>query len=261
MKLLYPLSLLLLFSSCSGTFDTAQRLFDQQHFEEAVSELNWMLFVQMSDTRALQLRAMSYEALEEYSKALRDYKRILQLKPQNASAYMGIGKVHWERRDYALAEKFLLLAAKYDPENPELLILLSRAMIKNEHYESADEFLFAAKKLAPKNPSIYFYRGIVQANLGDPLTTAAQFNMYLQYAPDNLKAHYNRGFAYMRMGATDWALEDFNKVLAKQPDHYEALARRAVCLLDSDPGQACLDLRKAAQKGSKYAKENLDKCM
>ena len=90
--------------------------------------------------------------------------------------------------------------------------------------------------------------------------TAAQFNMYLTYEPDNITAHYNRGFAFLTMGMTDWAVEDFEKVLEINPGHIEALAKRGVSLLKTNPDQACLDIQKAAQKGSAYAKNYLDRC-
>ncbi|GGF37666.1 tetratricopeptide repeat protein [Echinicola rosea] len=260
MRLLLASICVLTFCSCGGDFDQARRHFENQQFNDAISELNWVLFMKMADVEALQLRAMSHEALEEYDEALTDYKRILQLKPRDGKAHAGIGKIYWEQKEYKHAEMNLLLAAKEDPENVDLLILLSRAMMKNENYRSADEFLKSARDIDEKNASIYFYRGIVQANLGDPMSTASQFNMYIMYAKDNLKAYYNRGFAYMRMGMTDWAKEDFDFVLEKKPDHYEALARRAVCSMDSNPGQACLDLHQAAKNGSKYAQEKLELC-
>src|SRR5690606_6552587 len=99
--------------------------------------------------------------------------------------------------------------------------------------------------------------GIAQAHLGDVLGTAAQFNTYLRYSPGDLTAHYNRGYAFLQMGFIEWALGDFEFVLRAKPDHYEALARRAICLMKDNPTQACQDLRLAASKGSKYAQAHL----
>ncbi|WP_186756423.1 tetratricopeptide repeat protein [Echinicola salinicaeni] len=260
MKNLATFLLLLLFTSCQGNFEKANQYYSNQQFEDAISELNWLLFIKMSDIRAIQLRAMSHEALEEYEKALTDYKRILQLSPHDPQALSGMGKVYWELEEYKQAEKHFLLAAKEDPKNVELLIMLGRAMIKNENYKSAEDFLFEAKELDPKNAAIYFYRGIVQAHLGDAWTAASQFNMYIMYSGDNMTAFYNRGLAYMRMGMTDWATEDFDRVLKSQPKHYNALARRAICQMEFNPSQSCRDLRLAAKHGSEFAKENLNKC-
>src|SRR5690606_35716260 len=139
-------------------------------------------------------------------------------------AYAGIGKIHWKKKDFISAEKYLLVAASYDDKNFDILFMLGRAMLKNQNYEKANEFLYLAKELKPTQANVYFYRGIAQAHLGDPMGTAAQFNMYLTYEPDNITAHYNRGFAFLKLGMTDWAVEDFEKVLEINPGHIEALA-------------------------------------
>jgi len=252
--------LLLVTSSCVGDFDRAQAYFDSGQYEKAVRETNRLLFLNSSDIRVLDLRARSYTELELYEEAIWDYEHILRWDQRNAMAYAGIGKIHWLREDYTSAEYFLLRAVGVEPNNVQFLLLLGRTMIKNKNYQKADEFLFLAKEIDPGQASIYFYRGIAQAHLGDVLGTATQFNAYLRYSPDNLIAHYNRGFAYLQMGLTEWALGDFELVLKEKPDHYEALARRAVCLKKDNPTQACQDLQLAASKGSKYAQAHLGDC-
>lgn len=250
----------LIISSCVGDFSKGQAYFNSGQYEKALREANRLLFLNNSDIKYLDLRARSYVELEQYQEAIRDYEHILRWDPRNALAYAGIGKIHWLREDYISAEHFLLLAVGVEPNNVQFLLLLGRTMIKNKNYQKADEFLFLAKEIDPSQASIYFYRGIAQAHLGDALGTATQFNAYLRHAPDNLIAHYNRGFAFLQMGMTEWALEDFEIVLKAKPDHYEAMARRAVCLRKTNPNQACLDLRLAAQRGSKYAQEHLGEC-
>lgn len=247
-------------SSCVGDFDKGQAYFNSGQFEKAVRETNRLLFLNNSDIRVLDLRARSYIELEQYEEAIQDYEHILRWDPRNTVAYAGIGKIHWLSEDYISAEYFLLRAVGLEPNNVHLLLLLGRAMIQNKNYQKADEFLFLAKEIDPSQANVYFYRGIAQAHLGDALGTAVQFNAYLRHAPDNLVAHYNRGFAFLQMGMTSWALEDFEIVLKEKPDHYEALARRAVCLRETNPSQACVDLLLAANKGSKFAQEHIGEC-
>ena len=256
---LFPF-LILVLSSCVGNFNKAQAYFSNGQYEKAVRETNRLLFLNNSDIHVLDLRAKSYVELERYQEAIGDYEHILRWDPRNAMAYAGIGKIHWLEEDYNSAENFLLRAVSLEPDNAQFLLLLGRAMIKNESYQKADEFLFLAKEIDPTQANVYFYRGIAQANLGDVLGSAAQFNAYLRYSPDNLIAHYNRGFAFLQMGRTDWALEDFEFVLRANPNHYEALAKRAVCVMKTNPSQACQDLRLAASKGSKYAQARLGDC-
>lgn len=251
---------LLITSSCVGDFDKAQNYFNSGQYDKALRETNRLLFLNNSDIDVLDLRARSYVELKQYDEAIRDYEHILRWDTRNAVAYAAIGRIHWLREDFPSAEYFLLRAVGLEPNNVQFLLLLGRAMIKNKNYQKADEFLFLAKEVDPTEASIYFYRGIAQANLGDVLGTATQFNAYLRYSPDNLIAHYNRGFAYLQMGLTEWALGDFELVLKEKPDHYEALARRAVCLMKDHPIRACQDLQLAASKGSEYAQAHLGDC-
>src|SRR5690606_7440625 len=157
----------------------------------------------------------------------------------------------WMMEGYEKAEYFMLCAAGLDPTNAQFLVLLGRALLIKGKYKEVNEFLRIAKGIDLTQPNIYFYQGIALAQLGDVLGTAVQFNAYLHHSPDDLSAHYNRGYAFLQLGMVDWALEDFDKVLNAKPDHYEARARRAVCLLESNPTRAREELKLAAARGSK----------
>jgi tetratricopeptide (TPR) repeat protein len=248
---------LILFSSCSSTFQDGEVYYKRGEFEKAISTFNKVLFLNVTDVKSLHLRARSYEEMEEYGKALKDYKTIIKYKPTYAHAHAGIGMISFKLKDYATAEKHLLLASLHDYKDYDILFYLGRAMIMNENYKSADEFLQLARDIKPREPMTYYYQGIARAKYGDPLGTASAFNMYVGLNPDKVEGLYNRGFAYMIIGMTSWAIEDFDQVLKKNPKHYEAMARRGACLMRTEPGKACQDLRLAANNGSQYGKEKL----
>lgn len=249
---------LILICSCSSTFQDGEAYYRDGNFEKAISTFNKVLFVNITDVKALHLRARSYEELEEYDKALQDYKTIIKLKPTYAQAHAGVGMVAFKLKDYKTAEKHLLLASLHDYKDYDVLFYLGRAMIMNENFKSADEFLQLARDLKPNEPMTYYYQGIARAKIGDPWGTAGSFNMYVKLSPDKIEGLYNRGFAYMIIGMTNWAIEDFDMVLKKNPRHYEAMARRGACLMRTEPGKACQDLRLAADNGSLYGKEKLN---
>lgn len=229
------LILLFLHMGCIGSYRDAESLYLNGQFEKAIEEFDRVLFISGTDLKALHLRARSYEELGQHQKALADYRKILALEPSYAQAYAGIGKIAWEQEDLKTAEKNLLLAAMHDPKDYDILLLLARSLIKNGRYTSAVEFLEEASKLKPKQAEPYFYKGIAMAYSGDGLGTIVSFNKYLEIEPDNLTAHYNRGFALMKLGYAEWAVEDFDRVLEEEPKHYEALARRALCLIEKIP--------------------------
>jgi tetratricopeptide (TPR) repeat protein len=246
--------------SCLGSYSEGERLFRNGLYEEAIGEFSRYLFVNVADLKSLHLRARSYEELGEYEKAVEDYQTILHHEPTYAQALAGIGKIFWKTEDYKNAEKYLLLAAKQDGEDFEILLLLGRAMLMNENYKSADEFLQLAKELNPEDASVYFYQGMARSQIGDVLGAAGSFNMCLKYDPDNLTARYNRGLVLLLIGHTTWALEDFETILESNPDHIEALARRGHAKLRLKNPSGCKDLREAAGKGSVYAQLNIEGC-
>lgn len=246
--------------SCIGSYRDAESLYLNGNYERAIKEFDKVLFISGTDIKALHLRARSYEEIGLHREALADYRKILALEPTYAQAYAGIGKIAWEQEDLKTAEKNLLLAAMHDPKDYEILLLLARSLIKNGRYKSAVEFLEEASQLQPNEPEPYFYKGIAMAYSGDGLGTIVSFNKYLEIEPDNLTAHYNRGFALMKLGYKEWAVEDFDWVLEEEPKHYDALARRALCLIEENPRQACFDLETAARNGNLLAKSNLPRC-
>jgi tetratricopeptide (TPR) repeat protein len=257
MRFLKLAIILFLLSSCSGSFKDGEAYYNSGNYEKAISHFNRALFLNITDVKALHLRARAYEELGDYKNALQDFRTIIKLKPQYAHAHAGIGSIAFKLKDYKTAEKHLLLASYHDHEDFDILFLLGRVMIVNENYKSAEEFLELAKGINPKEPMVYYYQGIARGKLGDPLGTAAAFNMYISRIPNNVHGLYNRGFAYLTVGMREWALEDFEQVLKLNPKHYEAMARRGVCLIRSNPSKGCADLQLAAKNGSDYANENL----
>lgn len=252
--------LLIVCVSCFGSFSEGEKYFRQADYENAVSEFSKTLFINVTDIKSLHLRARSYEELEEFDKAVDDYKTIIHYDPTYAQAYAGIGKLYWKQEDYKNAQKYLLLAAKEDSKDYDILFLLGRAMLMNKDYQNADEFLQLAKELNPKDSRVYFYQGMARSQIGDILGAAGSFNMCLKYDPENITAKYNRGLIRLMIGYSEWALEDFEDVLKSNPNHIEALARRGNAKIDINDPTGCKDLREAAEKGSLYAQMNLERC-
>lgn len=247
-------------TSCFGSFSEGEIYFNNGEYEKAIREFSQTLFINVTDINSLHLRARAYEELERYEEALDDYKRIINIDNRYAQAHAGIGKLYWNQEDYVNAEKHLLIAAKYDENDFEIIYLLGRAMIMNENFKSADEFFSIASTLKPKDAKVYFYQGIARSKLGIPDGAAGSFNMCLMYDPDNMTALYNRGLARMSMGFVNWAIEDFESYLQKDPEHLNSLTQLGLCKkLIKDPS-ACKYLSVAAKKGSELAKLNMEDC-
>ncbi|MFC5623372.1 tetratricopeptide repeat protein [Algoriphagus winogradskyi] len=224
------LLILIIGSSCSSSLQKAEQQFNNGQYEEAISHLNSYLFFNVTDIKALHIRARCYEELGEIEKSKSDYERIISIDKEYAHGYGGLAKLLFEQKDYENAESMILRAATLNPEDFDIMYLLGRTMLMNGKFKKAEEFLRKATDLNPDYAQVYYYTGMALAYQGDALGCAASFNSYVSREPNNMVGRYNRGFAYMNAGFLKWALEDFDAVLAQNPKHTEALAKKQQCL-------------------------------
>lgn len=262
-RLLRILTILLLVSvssSCSSSLQNIEHLFNDKKYEDAISDLNQYLFFHVTDVKALHMRARCYEELGQIEKSKTDYERIISIDNEYAQAYAGLGKLLFDQKDYDNAELRFLRAATLDSNDFDIFYLLGRTMLMTHKYRKAEEFLRRATELRPEFAKVHFYTGMALAYQGDALGCAAAFNSYVNYEPDNLIGRYNRGFAYMNAGYLDWAIEDFDAVLNQKPNHIEAMAHKGLCLATLGDSEGCLLIQNAANKGSEYARAQLEIC-
>lgn len=244
--------------ACSASPSEIERMYRDGQYERAIQAISRRLFVHVNEVKSFHIRARCYEELGELDEAQDDYNRILDIDPEYAQAYAGIGKILLEKKFYQDAELYILKAASLEPEDFEIIYLTGRIQLMVKNYDRAELFLKQAEKMDPEFASIYYYTGMARASRGDIYGAAASFNTYLNKEPDNLAARYNRGFAMLKIGYLPWALEDFDFVLKHQPDHVEALARKGICLARMGNPEGCQIMQEAAKKGSDYAASHME---
>ncbi|WP_111670034.1 tetratricopeptide repeat protein [Algoriphagus litoralis] len=256
--------ILTIFSSLSFLFSCAvdpaeiEAMYNAGKFEQTISEIDKRLFFHVTDVKFLHMRARSYEELEQFDNAIKDYERIISIDENYAQAFAGIGKILFEQEKYAQAELYILRASTIDPENFDILYLAGRCLLMVGKWDKAERFLTLAEKLDPDFAQIHFYMGMARANRGEVEGAAVSFNSYVNKEPDNLVARYNRGFAMMRLGYIPYALEDFEFILTKNPNHIEAMAKKGICLAKMGNPEGCKLIQQAANRGSDYALSHLD---
>lgn len=255
------LSFLILITSCAKNLAEIEQDYNDQKYEAAIESLNRHLFFNITDTKAIHIRARCYEELGNLIESKADYERIILIDDQYAPAYLGLGKLLFDQKEYENAELRLLKAATLDPSNFDINYLLGRTQLMTEQFRSSERWFRKAAEIKPEFAQTYFYTGVSLAYQGDALGAAASFNSYIKYEPDHVVGRYNRGFALMNAGYLNWAIEDFDAVLAKEPNHIEALAHKAVCEINMGNSEGCTMLQNAADKGSQYAKDQIRICI
>ncbi len=138
-------------------------------------------------------RGEYYLEVKKYDKALVDFNKSIELKPNYEDPYNNRGNLYRQNNQF---EKAL------------------------ENYNKAIELEPDAVK--------YNNRGNAYFNLGKNDLAIADYNKSLTYDGDYDKAFGNRGAAYFKKGQQELALQDFTKAIQLNPDYDDAYLNRGV---------------------------------
>ncbi len=138
-------------------------------------------------------RSALYYQVGNYEAAIKDFNKILLLRPNDPDAYSNRGMCNVFLKDYPKAFNDLDMAIKLEPE--KAINYLNRA------------FAFSHKNK--------YKEAIVDLNKA------------IELRPDYAKAYVNRGFARRKLNFYREALMDYDKAILLNPDYLEAVINRA----------------------------------
>ena len=153
-----------------------QFMFDFSLGQRVVSSTPISSYTEAAPSDAAELFARGI-ALEEdpnhQVQAIEMYQQVLELDPEHAAAHINLGTLHYNRQEYALAEK---------------------------HYRHAIE-------VDPRYALAYFDLGNVLDETGRVAEAIQTYNTALQLAPTYADAHYNLALAYEKIKEPRQALK------------------------------------------------------
>jgi|GEM_PF-1588282 len=168
------------------------------YFSGAIESLPTNMTVMANPNEAHFFRGNVYIAQSNYDRAIGDYDKAIQFKPDLAAAYFNRGVAYVGKGDY------------------------DRAIAD---FDQAIQF-----KL--NDAAAYFDRGLAYDGKGDYDRAIADFDQAIQLKPDLADAYVYRGITYELRGENDKAIADFKKVFElsndpnlrqKAQDHLKAL--------------------------------------
>ncbi|MHC4663970.1 MAG: tetratricopeptide repeat protein [Planctomycetota bacterium] len=188
----------------------------------------------------------AYVKLEqgELEDAIKDYTKVIELKPEWANGYLGRG-VAWERAgDFDRAISDYTKVIELDPNNEQAYFNRGNAKCANGNFEGAIKDYGKAIELGNKHMYTYTYaynnRGDAKREMGDLDGAIEDYNMAIDLKPDWARPHVNRGLARERKGNNSDAIADYSKVIEFDPESkYSVYAYFRICsILASKEGQA-----------------------
>ncbi len=203
-------------------------------------------------------RGNAYASLGNYTQAIEDLQKAIELNPRYVEAYNNRGYVYMKLGDYRQAIEDLQKAIELNPKYAEAYNNRGNAYAQLGNYGQAIEDLQKAIELNPKYALAYNNRAFIHGTLGDYRQAIEDLQKAIELNPRFAEAYNNRGNAYAQLGNYGRAIEDYDQALKINPKYAGAYNNRAAAYWGrGDHKKGMEDLKTAARLGSKNAQNSL----
>ncbi len=148
-----------------------------------------------------------HEAAGHYEGAADEYRAVIELAPELAEAYLGLGNNLNKLGRYGEAAEAYRKAAALEPENYAFRFNLGVTLARAKKYEEAAAALEVAASLEPDKAEPYIYWGSALRGAGDYEDAVAALARALVIDPGNTLARVNLALTFDEFDPTRAAAE------------------------------------------------------
>lgn len=184
--------------SLSTAIASATKSYEEKDYETAIKQY---LAINPATEDSLLGVAASYQALENYDKAIEFYKKAMSIAPKNSEIPYYIGYLYSEQQKWNDAASYLKKSISLNPESEAKTLL---------------PYVMQNFTLAEYNEAVNLYEG---NNFEGALT---KFNEVIKKESNNAFAYYYRGLIYDEQKKYKQAVNDYSKFMSiyKTDDEY-----------------------------------------
>lgn len=212
-------------------------------FKTTIKLCTQEIAINPTNSHAYMVRAISYEAEKQYSEALSDLSKAIELDSDKHIFYHHRARIYKINGKYEMAladyDKTIHLFPKETPDNDQnglainyfhRALLYYRAFVD---YDKALEDLHRVIELDPNAATAYVAIGSIHNDCQRYDMALDYLNEGLRLAPDSPMALYVRGLVYIRLNKTQNALDDFSAIVKKDERNYHGWFGRTIvfCIL------------------------------
>nr|MDZ8020501.1 tetratricopeptide repeat protein [Nostoc sp. SerVER01] len=177
---------------------------------------------------ALGWRGETYRLIEQYTQALQDFDRAIELDPKYAWAIASRGITYCSMKQYTQALQDFDRAIKLDPKLAFAIARRGDTYRLMEQYTQALRDFNCAIELDPKYASAIGHRGVTYRLMKQYTQALQDFDRAIELDPKYDWAIANRGVTYCLMEQYTQALQDFDRAIELDPKDAWAIANRGV---------------------------------
>jgi len=165
---------------------------------------------------------------EDYTGAVADFTRAIELDPNYAVAYNNRGAAKDELKDYIGAIEDCNKAIELDPNYAMAYNNRGLAKAGLQDYRGAMADYTQAIELDPKLALAYNNRGNAKYELKDYMGAMADYTQAIELDPKLALAYYNRGNAKYELKDYTGAIADYTQAIALNPNYAPAYYNRGI---------------------------------
>jgi Tfp pilus assembly protein PilF len=151
---------------------------------------------QKANVQVLLARAARDEADNNIEAARWNYKRVLELNPNEHQALLRMGNILTESGDFEAAERYLMRAFYDNPDAMDILLPLGFLLSHRGKADMAVSMLSRAVALYPDNPDFHRYLGVACQSLGWRDAAEVQFTRSFDLDKSSADTAYNLAVLY-----------------------------------------------------------------
>ena len=215
----------------------------QEDYQKAIDFYSVAIDSNMTEIHlAYRNRGASYDALEEYDKALVDYDSVLAKKPDYSSVYNDIGNTLQSQKKYDESIRNYDIAIGLQMENLHFPHYnKGRAYNSKKDYPAAIIAYTKAIEINPNYLNSYHGRGLCYYKSGQYQLALQDYTKAIDAGINNAHlTYYNRAVLYDAQKEFNQAIEDFTKALEIKPDYLDAYHGRGLSYYSSKQYQNAL---------------------
>jgi len=160
-----------------------QFMFDFSPGQRVVSSTAISSYADPAPTDAAELFARGI-ALEEdpnhQTQAIEMYQQVLELDPDHAAAHINLGTLHYNRQEYALAEKHYRRAIDVDPRYALAYFDLGNVLDETGRVAEAIQTYSTALQLAPTYADAHYNLALAYEKLKEPRKALQHWRAYVK---------------------------------------------------------------------------------
>jgi tetratricopeptide (TPR) repeat protein len=195
--------------------------FDSPFYNEAKDQLEKAKMFGINSPRFHSDLAMAYQGLGKVEKAAREYELALNEEGE-AGDYINVANLYKKENQLQKAIKNYKKALEIDPEITSVYFNLGSIYLKQENYQKAIEFLTKGVKIQPSFAALRYRLGNAYYLNNNLSKAREEFNKVIDLNENAYRAYYYLGKIYTQEDKLQKAIYNYEQAIKHNPNYVSA---------------------------------------